>query len=185
MGILQMMKKNEDFEDIYLKYRKFSVNVALQIVKNRTVAEDISQDVFYKLFRRGKKLDTENEAKLRSLIFTATVNCAKDYYKKAYVKREQLMDDEGGEEKAGDDRYNPEARLLRMEENEYQNLVLQKLDDKNPVNYDILIKTKFMGISPDSVAEEYGFTRNNVNNRILRTKVWIRDELSKLYHKDV
>lgn len=177
-----MMKKNEDFEDIYLKYRKFSVNVALKIVKNKAVAEDISQEVFYKLYRLGEKLDLKNEAKIKSLIFTTTVNSTKDYYKKSYVKREQLVEEEA-EEEAGDERYNPEARLLRMEEEEYRKLVLQKLHDKNPVNYDILIKTKLMGISPDSVAEEYGFTRNNVNNRILRTKAWIKEELFKIYHK--
>lgn len=177
-----MMKKNEDFEDIYVKYRKFSVNVALKIVKDKTVAEDICQEVFYKLYKLGEKLDLENDAKVRSLIFMTTINSAKDYYKKSYVKREQLVEDEVVEE-AGDDRYNPEARLLRMEEKEYEKLVLQKLHDKNPVNYDILIKTKILGMSPDSVAEEYGITRNNVNNRILRTKVWIQEELAKIYHK--
>lgn len=178
-----MMKKNENLEDIYLKYREFSVNVALKIVKNKVLAEDISQDAFCKLMKYDKTLDVDNEPKIRSLIFTTTVNCAKDYYKKAYVKREQQMDPESGEEKICDDRYNPEARILRMEEKKYQNLVLQKLQDRNPVNYDILVKTKIMGVSPDSVAEEYGFTRNNVNNRILRTRVWIRDELSKIYHR--
>lgn len=178
-----MMKNNEDFEDIYLKYRKFSVNVALKIVKDRAVAEDISQETFYKLYKLGEKLDIENDAKIKSLIFMATMNSAKDYYKKGYVKREQLLGNENGEERTGDETYNPEARLLRMEESKYQSLVLQKLHDKNPVNYDILIKTKIMGLSPDSVAEEYGFTRNNVNNRILRTKVWIKEEFSKLYQK--
>lgn len=178
-----MMKKNEDFEDIYLKYRKFSVNVALKIVKNKAVAEDISQETFYKLYKLGEKLDTENDAKIKSLIFMTTMNSAKDYYKKGYVKREQLLDNKSGEERTSDDTYDPEARLLRMEESQYQNLVLQKLHDKNPVNYDILIKTKFMGLSPDFVAKEYGFTRNNVNNRILRTKVWIKKEFAKLYHK--
>ncbi len=177
-----MMKRNGDFEDIYLKYRNFSVNVALKIVKNKTEAEDISQDVFYKLYKLGEKLDLKNDAKVRSLIFMTTMNSAKDYYKRSYVRREQLMENEVGEE-TGDDRYNPEARLLRMEEKEYERLVLQKLHDKNPVNYDILIKTKFLGMSPDSVAEEYGFTRNNVNNRILRTKAWIKEELAKMYHK--
>ena len=70
-----------------------------------------------------------------------------------------------------------------MEESEYQKLVLQRLRDKNPVNYDILIKTKVLGMSPDSVAEEYGLTRNSVNNRILRTKEWMNKELEKLYRK--
>ena len=181
-----MMKKNEDFEDIYLKYRKFSVNVALKIVKNKAVAEDISQDTFCELYRLGENLDTSNEAMLKSLIFTATLNNAKDYFKKAYVQHEQQQEEnerENGEEEIGDEKYNPEQRILRMEENEYKNLVLQKLRDKNPENYDILIKTKVMGASADSVAEEYGLTRNSVNNRNLRTKEWLKNELAKLYHK--
>lgn len=181
-----MMKKNEDFEDIYLKYRKFSVNVALKIVRNKTVAEDISQDTFYELYRLGEDLDTSNDAMLKSLIFTATLNNAKDYAKRAYVQREQQQEEnerENGEEEIGDEKYNPEARILRMEETEYKNLVLQKLRDKNPENYDILVKTKVMGASADSVAEEYGPTRNSVNNRNLRTKEWLRKEFAKLYHK--
>ena len=181
-----MMKTNENFEDIYLKYRKFSVNVAFKVVKNRTVAEDISQDTFYELYRLGENLDTSNEAMLKSLIFTATLNNARDYIKSAYVRRECQQDEaeyENGEEKIGDERYNPELRILRMEENEYKSLVLQKLRDTNPENYDIFVKTKIMGASADSVAEEYGLTRNSVNNRNLRTKAWLKKEFAKLYHK--
>ena len=37
-----MMNHNENFDDIYLKYWKFSVKVAMKIVKNKAVAEDIS-----------------------------------------------------------------------------------------------------------------------------------------------
>ena len=70
-----------------------------------------------------------------------------------------------------------------MEKKEYQKLVLQRLRDKNPINYEILIKIKVMGMSPESVAEEYGLTRNGVNNRILRIKEWMNSELEKLYRK--
>lgn len=70
-----------------------------------------------------------------------------------------------------------------MEKKEYQKLVLQRLRDKNPINYEILIKIKVMGMSPESVAEEYGLTRNGVNNRILRMKEWMNSELEKLYRK--
>ena len=178
-----MMKQNENFEDIYLKYWKFSVNVALKIVKNKTVAEDISQETFYKLCRIKDRLDLSNDAKVESLIFTATVNTAKDYCKKAYVKREQQLERGDGRERAGDDMYNPESRILRMEKKEYQKLALQRLRDRNPVNYDILIKTKVLGIAAEIVAEEYGISRNSVNNRILRTKAWLNEELEKLYRK--
>ena len=32
-----------------------------------------------------------------------------------------------------------------------------------------------------SVAEEYGISVNALNNRILRTKRWLKKELSKIY----
>jgi RNA polymerase sigma-70 factor (ECF subfamily) len=38
-----------------------------------------------------------------------------------------------------------------------------------------------MDIPPEIVAQEYGITTNNVNNRILRTKHWLNKELQKIY----
>ena len=67
-----------------------------------------------------------------------------------------------------------------MEEETYQRLVLRKLRMRNPQNYDILMKTKFYRIPASEVAEEYGITTNNVNNRNLRSKAWIIEELEKL-----
>ena len=61
--------------------------------------------------------------------------------------------------------------------------MLLKLRKVNPVNYNILVMVKYFGISPDSVAEEYGITRNNVNNRILRTRKWMKAELEKLHKR--
>ena len=46
--------KNEDFEDVYQKYHKFSVRNARKIVKDRMAAEDISQDVFFRLYQVEK-----------------------------------------------------------------------------------------------------------------------------------
>ena len=44
-----------------------------------------------------------------------------------------------------------------MEEKEYAKLVLQEdFRVANPMNYEILIKVKYLDISPDEVAKEYG-----------------------------
>lgn len=175
------MKNNEDFNDIYEEYLRFSARIAFRIVRDRSVAEDIAQDVFYNLYKLGDKLDISSERKLRSLITTATINKTKDYLKKAHIKWEiNTMDDDSGIE-VEDESFNPELRMLRMEEKEYRKLALARLRDKNPMNYDILLKIKGLGISPDSVAEEYGITRNNVNNRVRRTKIWLNEELSRIY----
>ena len=96
------------------------------------------------------------------------------------MQQEMCTFDEEGVEETPDESGDPESRLLRMEEETYQRLVLRKLRMRNPQNYDILMKTKFYRIPASEVAEEYGITTNNVNNRNLRSKAWIIEELEKL-----
>ena len=42
--------RNGNFNEIYQKYHRFSVNSARKIVKDEMLAEDISQEVFYHLY---------------------------------------------------------------------------------------------------------------------------------------
>lgn len=168
---------NENFRIIYEKYREFSVNAANKIMKNRTVAEDICQEVFFHLYEIRDTLDFSNEKKIRSLIFTATGNKCKDYFKKPWRKRENYGTDDREYRSVEDEKTDPEKILLRREEMEYRKQVLEKLRREQPLNYEILIKTKYFEIPPDLVAEEYGITRNNVNNRVLRTRKWISKEM--------
>lgn len=85
--------KNEDFNDIYRKYLGFSVNNAKKIVKDRMLAEDISQEVFCHLYMIKDSLDISCERKLKALIFYATLNKSRDYLKKPWKKRESLFDE--------------------------------------------------------------------------------------------
>lgn len=175
------MNTNEDFKAFYEKYLRFSIGIAKQIVKDEALAEDISQEVFYHLYRVLGTLDFTNERKLRALVIVATEHKAIDYLRKNHVKAE-LLSDKGEEIEAPDE--NLEELVLKKEEKKYKKLVLQKLREENPMNYDILIKIKVLGISPDTVAEEYGITRNGINNRILRTKRWLSKELRKMQKED-
>ena len=36
------------------------------------------------------------------------------------------------------------------------------------------------GVSTEEVAREFGYTRNNVNNRVLRARNWLLEELERL-----
>lgn len=177
------MNTNEDFKAVYEKYLRFSVRIAKSIVKDEALAEDISQEVFYHLYCVAETIDISNERKLRAFITTTTINKAKDYFKQKYVRSEMLSED-GEELEVEAPGENLEEIILNKEnDNEREDLtdkVLQRLHDKNPMNYDILIKTKFENVSPDDVAQEYGITRNNVNNRNLRTKLWLQNEIQKL-----
>ena len=74
----------------------------------------------------------------------------------------------------------PAEIIVHNEDVENRNRALIRLREQNPVNYDILIKVAYFEIPPEVVAEEYGITNNNVNNRILRTRKWLRKELDQL-----
>lgn len=145
------------------------------------MAEDVSQEVFYNIYRMGSRLDLDDEQKLHNFIVTATVNKAKDFLRRSYRKREVGIGDDAVMESFQDKNCDVESKILHMEKEEYYTLVLQRLRDRNRMNYDILIKIKRLGIPPDIVAEEYGISRNNVNNRVLRTKAWLQSEMSKIY----
>lgn len=175
------MKNNEDFKRIFEEYKRYSVKVVFRVVKDKALADDISQEVMLKLLQMGEKLDTSNERKLRSLVFTISVHKTRDYFRKANVKREQCTLDENKTEKKAAVSADPLDMILRKEKKRYEKLVLERLREEKPDYYDILMQVKYYERSPASVAEEYGISVNALNNRILRTKRWLKKELSKIY----
>lgn len=175
------MMNNEEFEDFYGKYCEFSIRIAAKIVRDRATAEDISQDVFCHLYKIKDRLESENEDKLHALVVRATVNKVRDFLRKAYVKQEVATMEGMIEQDRGSRRNIVEIKCLCMEEKKYLKLVFEKLREKNRMNYDIFVEVKILDVSPERVAEEYGITRNNVNNRVLRTRLWLKEEFQKLY----
>ena len=173
--------RNEDFKSFYKKYYRFSVKIAHRIVKDLSTAEDIAQEMFYSLYKELERVETEDEKKLCALVRVATINKARDYLKSAYVSKVVAASDGDIPETAVPTDNSAEAAVLCMEENQYAKLILQRLREENRTNYDILLKVKYLDIPPDIVAKEYGFTVNNVNNRVMRAKRWIEKELSRLY----
>lgn len=75
--------EKEGIEDLYVKYKDLIINISFSIVKDRNIAEEISQNVFLKIL----KIDTEvfpdnNEL---SWIYTITKNQTIDYLRKQHT----------------------------------------------------------------------------------------------------
>ena len=172
---------SEEFREFYQEYFEFSKRIAAGVVKNRSAAEDVSQEVFCYFYKIKERLDNTNEKKLHALVVVESTNKARDYLRKAHVKREVSPLDEVTEREPVKKSESAEAMVLGIETCEYMSMSFEKLRRKNRMNYEIFMKVKYMDIPPEVVAEEYGITRNNVNNRILRTRLWLREELSKMY----
>ncbi|MDO5134797.1 MAG: sigma-70 family RNA polymerase sigma factor [Eubacteriales bacterium] len=175
------MMSNEEFEEFYTANLGFSRRVAERIVKNRAVAEDIAQDVFMSLYKGKEKLRIGEEKQLHCLVLRATVNKAYDYLKRVCGRVETGSLENEEEEEIYASSTTVEGRILERERCQYLGKLLRKLRQSNAMNYDIYMKIKIQGLAPELVAKEYGMTRNNVNNRIHRTKLWLREEYLRFF----
>lgn len=70
---------NQTFEEFYLKYRKISRGYAYGVLHDWSAADDVSQDVLYKMYTIKDGLNIDNEKMMFSLIKTASMNKALDY----------------------------------------------------------------------------------------------------------
>lgn len=170
---------SEQFTAFYKHYYEISVKIASGIVQSRFVAEDVTQEVFVYFYRIKDKLDISSERKLHTLVVMETMNKGRDYLRKSYVKREVMFDNDIAELQYKSVE-SAEAAILGMEKAQYISLAFENLRRKNPVNYMIFMKVQMQGIPTDEVAREFGYTRNNVNNRVLRARNWLLEELVRL-----
>lgn len=172
---------NEEFEEFYIEYYEFSVRIAEKVAKNRTLAEDISQEVFCSLYKVKQKLEKDNEKKSRALVVKATVNKARDFQRKTYAKQEIA----GLEDSDHSDRtkcsISAEEAVLGLERRENLQMIFERLRTESRMNYDIFVAVKILDIPPKTVAAEFHMTRNSVNNRILRTRHWLWTEYTRIY----
>ena len=79
---------NQTFEEFYLKYRKISRGYAYGVLHDWSIADDVSQDVLYKMYTIKDGLNIDNEKMMFSLIKRASMNKALDYIKKSSSKHE-------------------------------------------------------------------------------------------------
>lgn len=67
---------NQTFEEFYLKYRKISRGYAYGVLHDWSTADDVSQDVLYKMYTIKDGLNIDNEKMMFSLIKRASMNKA-------------------------------------------------------------------------------------------------------------
>ncbi|TYR94290.1 sigma-70 family RNA polymerase sigma factor [Rossellomorea vietnamensis] len=102
----------EYFEEILQKNEKAVVQFAYTYVKDWPVAEDISQEVFIKVYRNILSFD--NRSKLKTWLFSITANECKDYLRKTQRRTKWWNHIVQGSPKQ--DKNTPETILLQNEE---------------------------------------------------------------------
>ena len=72
--------ESDYFSFLVEKYQSLLFNTIRKIVENRAVAEDITQDAFFKTYKSLKNFNTDKP--FYPYLLRIAINCTKDYFKK-------------------------------------------------------------------------------------------------------
>lgn len=152
------------FEEIYRQTSGFVYNVALRMSKNTHDAQEITQEVFVKVYRY---LDHFRfEASFKTWIFRVSMNETMNYCKNRSKKRmrETAVDDEqildhlsGGQET----RQNDQDALMKL------------VDELNPEQKICMILRAVEGLSYQEIADVLGVNINTVRTRLKRGREFL------------
>lgn len=155
----------EDFLEIYRAFYGKVFTFVLSLVKSKANAQDITQNIFMKLWKNRKKL--EHIKSMDDYFFILSKNACMDYFRKASRKKE-ISTDVFDEFLLSRIVSSPEKRIDALSDIEELRHVIESLPSKRR---DIFIMSRFDGLSNDEIASILGVSKKTVENQIsLATK---------------
>ncbi len=154
-----------DFLEIYRAFYGKVFTFVLSLVKSKANAQDITQNIFMKLWKNRKKL--EHIKSMDDYLFILSKNACMDYFRKASRKKE-VSTDVFDEFLLSRIVSSPEKRIDALSDIEELRHVIDSLPSKRR---DIFIMSRFDGLSNDEIASILGVSKKTVENQIsLATK---------------
>ncbi len=154
-----------DFLEIYRAFYGKVFTFVLSLVKSKANAQDITQNIFMKLWKNRKNLEHINS--MDDYLFILSKNACMDYFRKASRKKE-ISTDVFDEFLLSRIVSSPEKRIDAISDIEELRHVIESLPSKRR---DIFIMSRFDGLSNDEIASVLGVSKKTVENQIsLATK---------------
>lgn len=156
----RIVKGDKDaFSLVFRKYYGKVFRFILSMVRQEAVAEDLSQDIFAKLWthRRGM----ESVSSIDNYLFIMARNRALDYFRKSSRKKECIdISEELLLSMASHD------NLDRVDDRSSLEAVKLAVKNLPPRRRDIFMMSRFDGLTNDEIAELMGVTRKTVENQL-------------------
>lgn len=159
---------SRDFESIYADYSRMVYWAAYGVLKNESDAMDASQNVFLRVIKHQKKLETMEDAQLKSWLYRVTVNLCLDGKRKLKRKlKREVLADELPEMPVSDVSVLPEAAALDAETREALHRALQELPE---IYRETVMLHFFSELRYDEIAKLTGVSEGTVKSRMSRAK---------------
>ncbi len=159
-GLEQDVRKetfNEQFERLYAQYADDVLRMAYFYLADRHKAEDVCQDVFVKLYMHGELIEPGKE---KAWLLRVTVNCCRDLWRGAWLKRVVLGSPALDIIPAQDDieRREEKAEIMRA---------VHKL----PAQFrETILLHYYQGLGIAEIAEMLGLPEGTISSRLSRAR---------------
>ncbi len=159
------------FTLLYNRYKKRLYNFILRLSEDSMVAEDITQNVFVKLFENFEQIRDKDSANF--WLFRSARNEYYNYYNKN--KRSVELDDPIVENNKD------EFELASyVELKEIKTIVLSELDKMAYDQKEVYLLKEYGGLSYKEIAETLEIDENLVKSRLYKVRQKLIDKISKL-----
>jgi RNA polymerase sigma-70 factor, ECF subfamily len=165
------------FEKLVEKYLKPLYNFIFQLVRDKEVANDITQDVFVKIWKSMSSYDSQK--KFSTWIFAIAKNTTFDFLKKKKTIPFTAFENESGEnflEFIEDASIPYSDELLRLIDEKKD--AADFLDSLSPQIKTILLLHHVHGFSLVEISEIMGHSRNTIKSKYRRAIIFLREQIS-------
>ncbi len=175
LSLVRRVKKGDyrAFDLLVLKYQSRVMATVFKYVKEKELAEDITQEAFVKSF---KSIDSfREESSFYTWIYRIAVNTAKNYLISVKRREETLLSDF-----SGDDNYVPEKLDVDspqdiLSASELRDLIFESLTTLGEETRTALSLREFDGLSYEQIAQIVNCPVGTVRSRIFRAREVIEE----------
>lgn len=155
------------FEEVYKATSGFVYNVAFRIAGNKEDAQEITQDVFLKIYKNLKNF--EFRSAFKTWVYRVTVNTALNSRKKtARGLNQQVEYNENMLSAEADSRSDPLADF--MEKQYRKKIIAGLLKELKPQQRAYIVLREMQGLSYEEIAQTLKVNINTVRTRLKRAR---------------
>ena len=167
--------KAEAFRELVTRYKKAIFSLCFRMVQNNEEAEDLSQEVFIKVYQNLNKYD--EAFKFSTWILKIATNTSIDYLRKKRVDTIPLED--GIESKQ--DMASAESIYFHQD----NKLVIERMIQELPEEYRLLIILYHQqGLSYKEISDNVNIPMSKVKNRLHRARNILKDQLKVIKEEE-
>ena len=163
------------FKKLFDTYHKSVFRLCLRVLRDSQEAEDMTQDVFLKVFLQIKKF--RGESSISTWLYRIAVNLCLNRLRRKKYERFLSLDFllEKGRQPAQEPEKEPLARLTQQEK---KTLVWNAVDSLPKNQRVAVILNHYMDLSYDEIAETMGLSAASVRSLLFRGKKSLQKRLS-------